>query len=77
MCAERTDLSFEITITVVNTTQVAKFDGVIIESTGMADPAPVAQTFFLDEEIQQIFSTFSSQRDFHIGEIVLSCLTKI
>jgi len=26
-------------------------DGIIIETTGMADPAPVAQTFFLDEDI--------------------------
>src|SRR4026208_591494 len=28
-----------------------KFDRVIIETTGMADPRPVAQTFFTDEEI--------------------------
>ena len=28
-----------------------KFDAIIIETTGMADPAPVAQTFFMDEEI--------------------------
>src|SRR3954462_9981699 len=28
-----------------------KFDRVIIETTGMADPGPVAQTFFLDESI--------------------------
>ena len=28
-----------------------KFDRVIIETTGMADPGPVAQTFFTDEEI--------------------------
>merc|ERR1712129_457880 len=28
-----------------------KLDGIIIETTGMADPAPVAQTFFVDEEI--------------------------
>ena len=27
------------------------FDRVIIETTGMADPGPVAQTFFVDEEI--------------------------
>ena len=26
-----------------------KFDAIIIETTGMADPAPVAQTFFMDE----------------------------
>ena len=29
------------------------FDRVIIETTGLADPAPVAQTFFVDEEIGQ------------------------
>ena len=28
------------------------FDGVIIETTGLADPAPVAQTFFADDEIK-------------------------
>ena len=28
-----------------------KFDSVIIETTGMADPGPVAQTFFTDEDI--------------------------
>jgi len=29
-----------------------RLDGVLIETTGMADPAPVAQTFFVDEQIQ-------------------------
>ncbi len=29
------------------------FDRVIIETTGLADPAPVAQTFFVDEDIVQ------------------------
>jgi G3E family GTPase len=29
------------------------FDRVIIETTGLADPAPVAQTFFVDDEIGQ------------------------
>ena len=28
------------------------FDRVVIETTGLADPAPVAQTFFVDEDIQ-------------------------
>ncbi len=28
-----------------------RFDAIIIETTGLADPAPVAQTFFVDEEI--------------------------
>src|SRR5687768_12827755 len=30
-----------------------KFDAIIVETTGLADPAPVAQTFFVDEEVQQ------------------------
>jgi len=30
-----------------------RFDRVIIETTGLADPAPVAQTFFVDEEIHE------------------------
>lgn len=29
-----------------------KFDHILIETTGMADPAPVAQTFFMDEEMK-------------------------
>jgi G3E family GTPase len=28
-----------------------QFDGIIVETTGLADPAPVAQTFFVDDEI--------------------------
>jgi G3E family GTPase len=28
-----------------------KFDAIIVETTGLADPAPVAQTFFMDENI--------------------------
>jgi G3E family GTPase len=28
------------------------FDAIIIETTGLADPAPVAQTFFVDEEVK-------------------------
>ena len=34
--------------------QVEQFDAVIIETTGLADPAPVAQTFFVDDEIQAV-----------------------
>jgi len=32
-----------------------KFDYIIVETTGMADPGPVAQTFFLDDEFKQQF----------------------
>ena len=31
----------------------AKFDGIIIETTGLADPAPVAQTFFVDDTVRE------------------------
>jgi len=30
-----------------------KLDGIVIETTGMADPAPVAQTFFVDDEVKK------------------------
>lgn len=36
--------------------KIHKFDGVIIETTGLADPAPVVQTFFIDEDIQEKYS---------------------
>jgi G3E family GTPase len=29
-----------------------KFDAIIVETTGLADPAPVAQTFFMDQDVQ-------------------------
>jgi len=35
--------------------RVEQFDGIIIETTGLADPAPVCQTFFIDEEIQSMY----------------------
>lgn len=33
--------------------RVETFDGIIIETTGLADPAPVCQTFFIDEDIKE------------------------
>jgi G3E family GTPase len=30
-----------------------QFDGILIETTSLADPAPVAQTFFVDDEVRQ------------------------
>src|ERR1044071_60527 len=36
-------------------TGALKFDRVIIETTGMADPGPVAQTFFTDEDIANYY----------------------
>jgi len=35
--------------------KVKNFDGVIIETTGLADPAPVAQTFFIDDDIKDMY----------------------
>ena len=32
-----------------------KFDAIMIETTGLADPAPVAQTFFVDDELKESF----------------------
>ena len=32
-----------------------KFDYVLVETTGLADPGPVAQTFFMDDEIRSEF----------------------
>lgn len=29
-----------------------RFDAIIVETTGLADPAPVAQTFFMDEDVR-------------------------
>lgn len=36
-----------------------KFDRVLIETTGLADPAPVAQTFFMDELLAEKFEVDS------------------
>ncbi|MFC7398638.1 CobW family GTP-binding protein [Chelatococcus sp. GCM10030263] len=30
-----------------------QFDAIIVETTGLADPAPVAQTFFMDEDVAE------------------------
>jgi G3E family GTPase len=32
-----------------------RFDAILIETTGLADPGPVAQTFFVDDEMRQHF----------------------
>jgi len=32
--------------------RAGKFDGIIVETTGLANPAPVAQTFFVDEDVK-------------------------
>jgi G3E family GTPase len=30
-----------------------RLDGLLIETTGLADPGPVAQTFFVDEDVRE------------------------
>jgi G3E family GTPase len=34
-----------------NSKDKRKFDAIIVETTGLADPAPVAQTFFMDQDV--------------------------
>lgn len=36
--------------------RVEQFDGILIETTGLADPAPVVQTFFVDETISEMYT---------------------
>lgn len=48
-CTVRADLSVALKKIVIQ--KAYKLDAIIIETTGLADPAPVAQTFFVDEEI--------------------------
>ncbi|WP_437296588.1 CobW family GTP-binding protein [Sorangium sp. So ce426] len=33
-----------------------KFDHVLVETTGLADPGPVAQTFFVDDDVRELFA---------------------
>ena len=40
-----------------------KFDHLVIETTGLADPAPVIQTFFVDEDMQNQLSLDAGYRD--------------
>ena len=50
-CTVRGDL-----IKILTRLSTRKLDLVIIETTGLADPAPVAQTFFVDETISKCYS---------------------
>jgi len=53
-CTVRGDLIAGLKKLVKNSKKSGKkLDGVIIETTGLADPAPVAQTFFADDFVQQ------------------------
>ena len=35
------------------TRRKGRFDAILVETTGLADPVPVAQTFFMDEDVRQ------------------------
>ncbi|MGH8966037.1 MAG: CobW family GTP-binding protein, partial [Actinomycetes bacterium] len=52
-CTARTDL-IEILRSLLSRRD--RFDRILIETSGMADPNPVAQTFFVDEEISRHFA---------------------
>lgn len=53
-CTVRGDLIAGLKKLIKKSKKNAKpLDGVIIETTGLADPAPVAQTFFADDYVQQ------------------------
>ena len=55
-CTVRGDLIAGLKKLIKNSTKSGKaLDGVIVETTGLADPAPVAQTFFADDFVQQKF----------------------
>jgi len=48
-----------------------KFDRIVLETTGMANPGPVAQTFFVDEDMREQFAldgivTLVDARHFHL-----------
>ena len=48
-----------------------KFDAIIVETTGLADPGPVAQTFFVDDEVKartQLDSVTALVDARHVGE---------
>mmetsp|Transcript_37631 Transcript_37631/g.119663 ORF Transcript_37631/g.119663 Transcript_37631/m.119663 type:complete len:461 (+) Transcript_37631:75-1457(+) len=53
-CTVRGDLIAGLKRLITNSLKTNKrLDGVLIETTGLADPAPVAQTFFADDFVQQ------------------------
>ena len=54
-CTVRQDLIVVLNKLANKVKKGLKLDGIIIETTGMADPAPVAQTFFVDNATQGSF----------------------
>jgi len=55
-CTIREDLRSTLSLLAAKRRQgLLAFDRVIIETTGLADPGPVAQTFFMDDEIAESY----------------------
>jgi G3E family GTPase len=55
-CSIREDLRATLQLLAAKKRQgLLDFDRVVIETTGLADPGPVAQTFFMDDEIAESF----------------------
>src|SRR5919199_5262061 len=55
-CTVRGDLIAALTsLSRKKTAGELDFDRVVIETTGLADPGPVAQTFFMDDEIAETY----------------------
>ena len=50
-CKVRSDL-ITVLKTLVSKPEFAALDGVLIETTGIADPAPVVQTFLMDDDVK-------------------------
>ncbi len=55
-CTIREDLRATLQMLAAKKRQgLLEFDRVVIETTGLADPGPVAQTFFMDDEVAESF----------------------
>jgi G3E family GTPase len=55
-CTIREDLRATLQLLAAKTRKgLLDFDRVVIETTGLADPGPVAQTFFMDDEIAETY----------------------
>lgn len=52
-CTVRADLIESLNVMKTKYIDTGKIDYIIIETTGMADPAPLLQTFLIDENLQK------------------------
>jgi G3E family GTPase len=52
-CTVRGDLIEILTTRLAS--KLDRIDWVVIETTGLADPAPVAQTFFVDDGVSELY----------------------